>query len=178
MKRDYDSGVTTEAVIFKGSEVEQTCFKNHDTIFVVGDQPIAVVIDHVYNENCSHIYLGANHSATRDLIPTLIEQVATYITGWNKCVTLDIDIGLFEFASGLIIGNGIQNSNQFCLIVSCKLPGVELIKNTYVKVDDLDFKYSNSGVWLHPATEYAGYTSWSKYTQDKILQTAIDTNSK
>lgn len=169
MKRDYDSGVTSNALIFTGIEVEKTCFEGQKTLFVVGHQPVDVLTKFIYAERCTHVYLGANHSATPTNVFGLISLACDLIYDHRINVTLDIDIRMYEYALRVIRAGGIGNLPEFCLMVSSKLPHIEEICNSYIKVDDNDFKFSNSGVWVHKATNGDQYTDWGSYTKDRIL---------
>ena len=66
MKRDYKTGVkgiTTEPILFTGTEVEHTPAHGHKTLFVVGTLGSATeIIEYARGYECSHVYLGANHS--------------------------------------------------------------------------------------------------------------------
>lgn len=165
MIRDYSVGNTGQAILFSGIEIEKTMFYGLKTLFVVGVQPLSDLLKFSTEEQCSHIYLGANHSATEDNVHNLIYQAKILIEGYQKKVTLDIDVSLYELCHTVLL-----DDSSFCLIVSCKLPNIERIKNVWVKVDDVDFRYSNSGVWLHEAVNSSVVTSWDEYSKDKILK--------
>lgn len=171
MNRDYESGQTSEALIFSGIEIEKTSFHNQKTLFVVDVQPIKDIVHYALQEECSHVYLGANHSANNGNLQELIKQAKVLMYQWEMNVTLDIDISLYEQACGIFSFFGeIIDKKSFCLIVSCKLPNIGNLRNAFIKVDDKDFKFSNRGVWLHEAVQESVETSWSEYSKDKILK--------
>ena len=62
MKRDYDSGVVDNVQFFTGVEVEHTPAHGMETLFVTGVQPCDVIQKHYDEEQCEHIFFGANHS--------------------------------------------------------------------------------------------------------------------
>ena len=47
---------------FIGREVEHSPAYAHKTLFVVGIQDAGVIINLVKNNNCTHVYFGANQS--------------------------------------------------------------------------------------------------------------------
>ena len=62
MKRDYETGVADSITFFTGVEVEKTPAFGMKTLFVTGVQPCDVIQKHYDNEQCEHIFFGANHS--------------------------------------------------------------------------------------------------------------------
>ena len=175
MKRDYTNGVKTDVVFFTGKEVETTPAYGLKTLFVVGIQPVDEILDHYYKQQCEHIYLGANQSFDLPINHNRLD----IIDGWNKMVnalldkhiliTLDFDLDYIEY---------IQSTNfceykNFIPQISIKIPNIaKLNYNATLKIDDIDFKATNSGVWchrLHDLQAVEKFTSWNEYGKDETL---------
>ena len=62
MKRDYNTGVSSTPIFFTGTEVEHTPAYGQKTLFVVDIQDPEEVIEYARGYECTHVYLGANHS--------------------------------------------------------------------------------------------------------------------
>jgi hypothetical protein len=165
-----------EAVsFFIGTEVEHTPAFGLRTLFVVGVHDPQIVLQLFHNNDCEHIYFGANQSfpkldindanGWRDwewMIRTCLEQLPNYST-------LDLDVNQAE---GLLESSLVEFHN-FIPMISVKLPYIRQFGyNATLKIDDKDFAATNPGVWchsLHNLQKRSTFTDWSKYTQDKIL---------
>ena len=55
-------GYNEETKFFIGTEVEHSPAYGHRTLFVIGTQPYKEVLARALNNDCPHIYLGANQS--------------------------------------------------------------------------------------------------------------------
>jgi hypothetical protein len=166
-----------EAVsFFIGNEVEHTPAFGLRTLFVVGVQDPQIVLQTFANNNCKHIYFGANQSfpvldkndadGWRDwewMIQTCLESVPNYCT-------LDLDVNQTE---GLL-ESALVEFNNFIPMISVKLPYIRQFGyNATLKLDDRDFQATNPGVWchsLHALQKRSQFTDWSKYTQDEVLK--------
>jgi len=160
---------------FIGQEVEHSPAFGHHTLFVVGIQDASVIINLVKNNNCTHVYFGANQSFPNPDIndgPTWRE--------WEEMIQECLQVGLLctldldsTCAEGLV-ESGLVDYNNFIPMISVKLPYVQLLGyNATIKIDDIDFAKSNPGVWchsLHELRDRAKFTDWSKYTQDEIIK--------
>jgi hypothetical protein len=160
---------------FIGREVEHSPAFGHHTLFVVGIQDASVIINLVKNNNCTHVYFGANQSFPNPDIndgPTWRE--------WEEMIQECLQVGLLctldldsTCAEGLV-ESGLVDYNNFIPMISVKLPYVQLLGyNATIKIDDIDFAKSNPGVWchsLHELRDRAKFTDWSKYTQDEIIK--------
>ena len=62
MKRTYDTGEAKDIVFFTGVEVEKTPAFGMKTLFVTGVQDYYAIRQKYINEECTHIFFGANHS--------------------------------------------------------------------------------------------------------------------
>ena len=174
MKRDYKSGVETAVTFFTGVEIEHTPAYNMKTLFVVGHHDDQTIITMAENNDCKHIYFGANQSFHTDGI----NDVATW-RPWEDMIkgcldagywcTLDFDVketeGLHE--------SGLCEYRRFIPQISVKLPYMSLLNyNTTIKFDDKDFEATNPGVWCVPlgaVTQKKYFTNWDLYTNDEII---------
>ena len=66
MKRDYSTGTKTTPIFFVGTEVEHTPAYGQKTLFVVDKQDPNEIIEYARGYNCTHVYIGANHSFVGD----------------------------------------------------------------------------------------------------------------
>ena len=159
---------------FVGTEVEHTPAYGMRTLFVVGVQPSTEIITIAKENNCEHVYFGANMSFLNppvnnggDWAPWEL-MIQTVLEHGFWC-TLDVDVSAVE---GLI-ESGLTENNMFIPMISVKLPYLQLLGyNATVKLDDKDFAATNPGVWchsLHTLLDRQKFTDWSKYTKDKTL---------
>ena len=67
----------------------------------------------------------------------------------------------------------ITNHNNFIPMISIKLPNVRNFNyNTCIKIDDIGFKATNPGVWVHKLdnlTTVDKFTSWQEYENDETV---------
>ena len=164
-----------EVNFFIGSEVEHSPAYGLRTLFVVGIQDASVIINLVKNNNCTHVYFGANQSFPNpdvndgptwreweDMIQECLQQ--------GLLCTLDLDS---TCAEGLA-ESGLVEYNNFIPLMSVKLPYIQLMGyNATIKLDDTDFAKTNPGVWCHSLHELRNrkvFTDWSKYTKDEVIK--------
>lgn len=164
-----------EVNFFIGSEVEHSPAYGLRTLFVVGIQDASVIINLVKNNNCTHVYFGANQSFPNpdvndgptwreweDMIQECLQQ--------GLLCTLDLDS---TCAEGLA-ESGLVEYNNFIPMISVKLPYIQLMGyNATIKLDDTDFAKTNPGVWCHSLHELRNrkvFTDWSKYTKDEVIK--------
>jgi len=62
MKRNYSTGIKYTPIFFTGKEVEHTPAYGLKTLFVVDKQDATEIVEYARGYECSHVYLGANHS--------------------------------------------------------------------------------------------------------------------
>ena len=165
-----------EVSFFIGTEVEHTPAFGLRTLFVVGVQDPQIVLQEFNNNNCEHIYFGANQSfpaldkndgeSWRDweyMVQSCLEQQPNYCT-------LDLD---HAQAEGLL-ESGLVEFNNFIPMISIKLPYIRQFGyNATIKIDDRDFAATNPGVWchsLHNLQNSKVFTDWSKYTKDEVIK--------
>lgn len=176
MKRDYTDGVKTNVTFFTGYEVEATPAKGLKTLFVVGTPPVNEILVTYSNLACEHIYLGANQSFELPFIDNnRLEVIAQWDTMIKKLlvtgilVTLDFDIEYLEYVQS----TNFCDYNNFIPQISVKIPNIRKLNyNATLKIDDIDFKATNPGVWchrLHDLQAFDKFTDWNEYGKDKTL---------
>jgi hypothetical protein len=175
MKRDYKDGVSTDVTFFVGTEIERTPAYGMKTLFVVGVHPGQDIIKLASDNECTHIYFGANQSFHTNGVND--------INGWrpwenmihvcllaNFWCTLDFDVREHE---GLLESSLIEN-RRFIPQISVKLPYLsQLGYNATIKIDDKDFEATNPGVWCIPIgaiTQRKYFTNWDEYSKDEIIK--------
>lgn len=168
MNRDGHNNVS----FFTGTEVEHTPAHGKKTLFVVGVQTPGDIANNL--QGCEHIYFGANMS-----FPELDVNDAEEWHAWEGMVkyflerdylcTLDVDVTCVE---GLL-ESGLTEYHNFIPMISVKLPYVQQLGyNATIKLDDVDFKGTNPGVWCHSVHNLLDrkvFTDWSQYTKDEPL---------
>lgn len=156
---------------FTGIEVEHTPMYGEKTLFVVGLQDPVEVLRKAHDNNCPHIYLGANMSFN--------PATGTEWKEWDfMClellkndiwVTLDYDVKHHEN----VLEGGMTEYDTFIPMISIKMPYIgQLNYNACIKLDDKDFKATNPGVWTHSVHDLLNrkvFTDWTKYTKDEIV---------
>ena len=106
MKRDYDTGVAEEVVLFTGIEIEKTPAYGMKTLFVVGVQNEQTIINLAKDHNCTHIYFGANQS-----FPKLNTNDGKGWQPWEDMIQECLDAGFWctlDFDVGVVEGVGIS----------------------------------------------------------------------
>lgn len=174
MNRTYETGTTDQVVLFTGIEIERTPAYGMKTLFVVGTHA-ASKLDQLSKENqCEHIYLGANHSFSPDLESydqiKKWEDMARDLLKLGYWVTLDVDIKYTE----TLVEMMLAEHDYFIPMISAKIPYVNQLRyNACIKIDDRAFAGSNHGVWvhsLHDLQDRSKFTNWKQYAQDKIIE--------
>jgi len=175
MIRDYTDGVSEDVTFFVGTEIERTPAFGMRTLFVVGAHDEQIIISLAKNNNCKHIYFGANQSFRTNGVND--------IDGWRPwedmikgCLdagywcTLDFDVSEVE---GLL-EIGLTEQRIFIPQISVKLPYLtQLGYNATIKIDDKDFDATNPGVWCVPigaVTQRKYFTNWDEYANDEIIK--------
>ena len=162
------------ASLFVGIEVEYSPAFEKKTLFVVGVQNIELIEAAYIAHKCSHIYFGANQSFGPD-------GTADYFSSWENMIghflkkeylcTLDFDVSDIPG----VLECGFTEYNNFIPMISVKMPYVQQLGyNATIKIDDIDFKATNPGVWCHSLHSLMKrdqvFTDWSKYTKDEVIQ--------
>jgi hypothetical protein len=162
---------------FIGTEVEHTPAFGLRTLFVVGLQDPQIVIQEFHNNDCEHVYFGANQSFPQYDIDKNEMQEWQHMIGYcldhlpvlTHC-TLDIDVGQVE----RLVKSRLTEYRNFIPMISVKLPYIrQLGYNATLKIDDRDFAATNPGVWCHSLHHLQNrdlFTDWSKYTKDNVIK--------
>jgi hypothetical protein len=175
MHRDYSNCTTDDVMFFVGNEIERTPAFGLRTLFVVGVHDEQVIISLAKNNDCTHIYFGANQSfrtngvndtenwrAWEDMIQSCLD--AGY---W---CTLDFDVSETE---GLL-ESGLTEYRRFIPQISVKLPYLQQLGyNATIKIDDKDYDATNPGVWCVPigaVTQRKYFTNWDEYGKDEVIK--------
>lgn len=176
MKRDGHEGI----MYFIGPEVEHTPAYSKKTLFVVGKQPVEEIVDLARKHKAPHIFMGANHSFTTAVDYEASEDPFAY---WDKTITTLLDRGFWvtldyqahEHTQVLkILNKGIWQSRLFVPMLSVRIANVQTSSpNLTVKIDDIDFKATNPGVWClnhHELTDSNRFTDWVEYGTDVVIE--------
>ena len=160
---------------FIGTEVEHSPAFGHCTLFVVGIQDASVIMNMIRQNNCTHVYFGANQS-----FPKLDTNDGALWREWEGMIQECLQSGLLctlDLDSTCVEGlaeSGLVEYNNFIPMISVKLPYIQLLGyNAILKLDDKDFAKTNPGVWCHSIHELrdrSRFTDWSKYTKDEIIK--------
>jgi hypothetical protein len=175
MKREYTEGVKEEVTFFTGIEIEKTPAYGMKTLFVVGVQRVESIIEMAAENECVHIYFGANQS-----FPKINCDDARIWKQWEHMIqqcldsdfwcTLDLDVCCVE---GLLEGPLVEH-RRFIPQLSVKIPYLTLLGyNATIKIDDKDFDATNPGVWCHQLrnlTTTESFTTWDAYGKDEIIK--------
>jgi len=174
MKRDYVTGSESNIEFFIGNEVEHTPAYGMRTLFVTGLQSVDEIYSIVVDNECQHIFFGANHSFNPGFDDykewKLWEEMIEYFLDMNYLCSLDIPLSAVEqFNDG-----GLNDYNNFIPQIRVPIPYIKLWNyNTMLKIDDKDFKATNPGVWshsLHELQDRSKFTDWSQYKDDEIIK--------
>jgi hypothetical protein len=175
MKRDYKQGVAEEIIFFVGEEIERTPAYGMRTLFVVGVHDDQVIINLAQNNDCKHIYFGANQSFRTNGVNDIAgwrpwEDMIKACLNKDFWCTLDFDVRETE---GLL-ESGLTEYRRFIPQISVKLPYLnQLGYNATLKIDDKDFAATNPGVWCHNLQDLLGrdkFTDWDQYGKDEIIK--------
>ena len=166
-----DTAKRKQVIYFVGDEIENTVAKGFRTLFVVGTRDPKEIMDLADHHNCKHIYFGTSQSYNGDgKFATVMKELLE-----NKYwVTLDFGIEYIE----KVTETGLMKYERFIPMVSAKIPNIyKLNKNTTLKIDDVTWGHSNTGVWsknLKQITEHMHYTDWSEYVGDTVIDVDND----
>ena len=164
------------AIFFVAGEVEKTPAFAKRTLFVVGFQDTQEIEKLARENKTPHIFLGANHSFdashnTEHFAQTWDDQI-TYLLDKGFWVTLDYQAHQHETVLK-ILNPGIWQCRTFVPLLSVRIPKIETSSpNLTVKIDDVDFKATNAGVWcmhFREVTDSNRFTDWQDYESDNII---------
>jgi hypothetical protein len=163
---------------FFGAEVENSSAKGMPTLFVVGLQPSAEILDIANKNNIHHIYLGANMS-----LHDVADNDHVKWRRWDDMFEALLTDPSIEYITVDILSTQIEGflestmseDNRVIPMVSVKLPYIRLLNyNTTVKIDDKGFDKTNPGVWCMPLadlTKRKYFTPWNAYKGDNPVTT-------
>jgi hypothetical protein len=169
MQRTYTQGTSTSAAFFVGTEIEQTAYFGHKTLFIVGVQSIDQIQTLADQNSVTHLFFGANHSFQPN---TSIEaerrtKIIKHFLDLGWACSLDVLPQHLEYCTELF---GYQN---FCGQIRVPIPNVlKLNTKTMLKIDDVDFNATNPGIWTHRIVDLVKdevFTDWAQYTNDQIV---------
>ena len=141
---------------------------NAETGFLMDVKVLSQIIQQeAANNDCTHIYFGANQSFPQyDMAADEWQDWEMMIRdclehGWLS--TLDFDVYNVNF----VTESSLTEFNNFIPQIRVSIPHVKLWNyNTMVKIDDVDFKATNPGVWshnLHKLMDRSVFTDWNEY---------------
>ena len=169
MKREYSGTIKNDVKFFVGKEVEKTPAYGKRTLFVVGIHDTKKIEKMYSDNNCEHIFFGANHSLQNHGMEEWEDFIGYFL---KKDILCSLDIP-YEYSKNFLDGGLIEYSN-FIPQIRIPLPYVEEWPyNTMVKIDDIGYNRTNPGVWCHSLHELKNkdqFTSWSEYTKDKEIK--------
>lgn len=180
MIRDFKNQLyDTDVKFFVGSHKENSIAHGHETLYVIGEpdiEEIARRLAQYDGENeITHICFGAEHSfkvSTYEDMEEWTSPIHHFLTLDYWC-TLDLDISLVNF----IHETDMCSYNKFIPMLSVKIPYVgDLGYNAIVKIDDVEFNYSNGGVWthkIHDLLSYKSFTSWDEYKDEMVVSEEV-----
>lgn len=176
MKREYDTGIAEAITFFTGKEIEKTPAYNMQTLFVVGVQSVASILEMAGEHYCTHIYFGANQSFDAGGDANNSDYWRPWKTMIHACLdsgywcTLDFDVRDVE---GLL-ESGLTEQRRFIPQISVKLPYLQQLGyNATIKIDDVGFAATNPGVWCHRLStllDETKFTDWDQYGKDEIIR--------
>jgi hypothetical protein len=159
---------------FIGPEVEQTPAYSKRTLFVVGLRDPDEVEQIARQNRCPHIFLGANQSFDYDALDDSEKR------DWDRLVTHFLDMGFWvtldyqahQHKDVLnMLNPGIWQCRTFVPMLSVRIPKVLTSShNLTIKIDDIDYKATNPGVWcmsFREVTDSNRFTEWQEYNDDE-----------
>lgn len=168
LNRQYTNIKTSDARFFIGREIERTPYYGLKTLFVVGVQCPNEITKLAHEHDCKHIFFGANYSfdpkgTTEE---TLWLNMLAEIANQQWPMTIDTTLKHQHLLAELV------KLDNFCMQIRLPIANVEQIKNCYLKVDDIGFRSTNSGIWtinVKEITTEKNYTSWLEYGEDTAI---------
>jgi hypothetical protein len=167
MNRDGHNNVA----FFIGPEVEHTPAYSKKTLFVVGKQDVSTIERLAREYKTPHIFMGANHSFDGS-VDAYWDMTITALLDRGFWVTLDYEAHMHDKVLTML-NKGIWQSRLFVPLLGVRIPEVQTSSpNLTIKIDDVDFKATNEGVWCwnHQAiTDANRFTDWQDYGTDFVL---------
>lgn len=163
-----------ETVFFVGPEVEHTPAYSKKTLFVVGKPTIADILVQALAHKTPHVFMGADHSFDANEKDTDAYWSNTISTLLDKGYWVTLDYQAHQHVDVLpMLNAAIWHSRSFVPLLSVRIPKIETSSiNLTVKIDDIDFKATNPGVWCMHFTEVTDsnrFTDWQDYGSDIVV---------
>jgi hypothetical protein len=161
------------AAFFIGPEVEHTPAFSKKTLFVVGKQDVATIEKLAREHRAPHIFMGANHSFVAVGPADMYwDETITALLDKGFWITLDYEAHKHEVVLKML-NPGIWQSRLFIPLLSVRIPNIQTSSiNLTIKIDDIDFKATNAGVWClnhHEITDSNRFTDWQDYGTDVVI---------
>ncbi|MFI5405744.1 MAG: hypothetical protein ACHQ1D_04440 [Nitrososphaerales archaeon] len=174
MKREGHENIR----FFVGPEVEHTPAFSKRTLFVIGKQDIDKIVGIARENKVTHIFMGANHSFDVDPTDGTHYWDLTIQSLLNRGYWVTLDYPAHQHESVLrILSNTVWTSRMFVPLLSVRIPKIQTSSiNLTVKIDDVDFKGSNPGVWCmhyHEVTDSNRFTDWVEYGNDFVVNEIV-----
>jgi len=181
MVRDFKNHLWSPSIKFYvGIHKENSMAQGCKTLYVIGEPDIEEISRRLTQydgeDEITHIFFGANHSfkvSTYEEMEEWTPTIQHFLTLDLWC-TLDLDMSLVNF----VHETDMCSWNRFIPMLSVKVPYVnDLGYNAIIKIDDVEFNYSNYGVWthqMHDLMSYKSFTSWDEYKDDIVVTEKID----
>lgn len=171
MDRDYKDGFfgDDEVKVFVGPEVEHTPAFGKTTLFLATNQLTYVQIKELCDlHDCEAVYFGANRTYVNNIAnqPLQIDRLLDD----GLFVTIDYPYAMHDAVKERF--TAVWQHERFVPFCSVIFSKSDEDTQLCFKIDDVDFKSTNPGVWTQSMSDFkkqAGYTDWSKYKQDKIV---------
>ena len=171
MQREYATGEAKAVTYFTGVEIEKTPAYGLKTLFVVGVRPLEEITDIVTQRECDHVYLGANQSFDGKDINDWDQMIGGLLRLGFK-VTLDFDSKFCQSKEKWLAS--LSQFDNFIPQISLKIPNLtKYNNNATIKIDDIDFRATNEGVWCHSLDTLKTletFTNWEQYAKDEIIE--------
>ena len=154
---------------FTGLEVENTPAKGLQTLFVIGEQDPAETLTQYKQQNCKHIFFGADHSFTNKSDATKWMLMIAHSLNHNILCSLDIPPAQIEAVNDILKHSNYPN---FIAQIRLELNAFNSHK-TCIKLDD-KLGADSGGVWTHTVDSLKtqdAHTQWSAYEQDETVWT-------
>jgi hypothetical protein len=157
---------------FIGIEVENTAMKGEKTLFIVGVKETHEIIKHALANGVRHLYFGTSQSfkPKTDLEWSAWTHMIQELLDKKFWCTLDFGV---EYAEQ-VLEMGLDEYDNYISMISVKLPYIRQFNyNATVKLDDITWGHSNSGVWchsLHSLQRRSVYTDWKDYKGDEPVE--------
>jgi len=157
---------------FIGIEVENTAMKGEQTLFIVGVKEVKDIVERALKHGVRHLYFGTSQSfnpkTERDW--TAWTHMIRELLDKKFWCTLDFDVKYAE----QVLASGFDEYDNYISMLSVKLPYIKQFNyNATLKVDDMTWGHSNSGVWchsLHSLQDRSVYTDWKDYKGDEPIK--------